>query len=135
METHKMGFLVLAVMFLSFGCTHYPSGFFVKTDSIDQRSQSDLLICHAAGEKNANLIVPKSSLTSMEYYPIHRLEEAMGALVILAIALPIEMNRRQRWVNVYFNTMKACMEDRGYSWISDSEGPRISSSKWREGKE
>ena len=128
METHKMGFLLLIGMFLSFGCTHYPSGFFVKANSIDQRSQTDILICHAESEKNANLIIPKFLPTSMEYYHV-RAEDTMGALIVLTVLLPIEMDRRQRWVNVYFNTMKACMEEQGYSWISHPEGPRISSSK------
>lgn len=134
METHKMGFLLLMAMFLSFGCTHYPSGFFVKTNSVNQRTRTDILVCHVESEKNANLIISKFLLTSMEYHPV-RTEEAMGALILLTVSLPIEMDRRQRWVNVYFNTMKACMEDRGYSWVSDPEGPRISSSKWREGRE
>ncbi len=134
METYKIGFLLPIAIFLSFGCTHYPSGFFVKTNSINERAQTDILICHAESEKNANLIIPKFLLTSMEHYPVP-VEEAMGALIVLTVSLPIEMNRRQRWVNVYFNTMKACMEDRGYSWINDPEGPRISSSKWRGKKE
>jgi hypothetical protein len=61
----------------------------------------------------------------VEYNPIG-VDQAMGALAILTVSLPIEMNRRRRWVNVYFNTMKACMEDRGYRWISDHEEPGIS---------
>jgi len=128
MQIHKISFLLLITMFLTFGCTHYPSGFFVKTNSVNQKFQSDMLICHSESEKNANLIIPKFLLTSMEYYPV-RTEEAMGALLILAVSIPIEMDRRLRWVNVYFNTMKACMEEQGYSWISDPEGPRIGSFK------
>ena len=134
METYKIGFLLLIAMFLSFGCTHYPSGFFVETNSINQSSQADILICHAESEKNANLIVHQFLPASMGYYPV-RAEDAMGALIVLTVVLPIEMDRRQRWVNVYFNTMKACMEDRGYRWISGPKGPGISPFEIERGKE
>jgi hypothetical protein len=123
MNTHKIGFLLWMAISLSLGCTHYPSGFFVKTNSINPTSQTDILVCHAESEKNANLIVHQFLPTSMGYYHV-RAEDVMGALIVLIVVLPIEMDGRQRWVNVYFNTMKACMEERGYSWISDPEGPR-----------
>ena len=123
METYKMGFLLLMAMLFSFGCTHYPSGFFAKANSLNQTAQTDILICHAESEKNANLIIHQFLPSSMDYYSV-RAENAIGALIVLIVVLPIEMDGRQRWVNVYFNTMKACMEERGYGWISDPEGPR-----------
>ncbi len=117
MRTYKIGFLLLMAVCLSFGCTHYPSGFFVKTDSISPSAQADIWTCHVESEKNANLTIHKVLPTSMGYYPV-RAEDAVGAAIVLTAVLPIEMERRQRWVNLYFNTMKACMEGRGYSWIS-----------------
>ncbi len=110
------------------GCATYPVGYWVDPELdqrveddlksfYDQRFEGGLLYCDKQARKDASLIVPMTT----HIRPANELE-----VIIYLGLLPLLISNDQRWANVYTNTIKACMEDRGgYRWVNDPKGEQI----------
>jgi hypothetical protein len=97
------------------GCATYPVGYWVDSTRDDFKFKHDLSWCNDSANKNAHLTVPTTDdLPNL----------GLGGIILLPLLPGLIMNE-QRWADVYTNTIKGCMEEKGYRWVNDPKGEKI----------